>query len=184
MNNYNDIKCGISCKMTIEKSFEPVVTWVEDNMNIIFVIAQFMSRFKDTLKESGIDITDATYDSNHINNGIDYNINDEMLIRVTSMNDLIIPKTNSLCVSLMERGNFNSFVQSYYIIEFKKDEYIKCTDEWHRSSSHIIPETSEKYTAIDKKLHVAVDKQIADIDKEIKIKDMRKSPLVEWKENK
>ena len=183
MNNCEDIKFDISCKMTIEKSFEPVATWVEDNMGIIFCIGQFMSRFKDTLKESGINITNVTYDSNHIT-GIDYNINDEMLIRVTSMNDLIIPKTNSLCVLLMESGDLHSFVHSYYTIEFKKDEYIKCTDEWHRSSSKYIPETSEEYTALDEKLHVAVDKQIADFDKEIKIKNIRKYSSIEWKENK
>ena len=175
MNNNEDIRFDITCKMTIEKSFEPLVTWVEDNMNIIFCIGKFMSRFKDTLKESGIDITNVTYDSNHIT-GVDYNINDEMFIRVSSMNDAIIPKTNSLCVSLIEHCDSHSFVHSYYIIEFKKDEYIKCTDEWHRSSSNIIPETSEEYKAIDEKLHIAVDKQISDIDKEIKIK--------EWMEDK
>lgn len=168
--------------MTIEKSFEPVITWVEDNMNRIFCIGQFMSRFKDTLKECDIDVVSTKYDSTCMD-CIDYEINDKIFIRVTSMDRSIIPKDNSLYVLFLERFDtgcdFRSFVHSYYIIEFKKDEYIKCTDEWHRAPFNGSSLSPEEYLAFDEKLRIAVDRQIADIDKEFKSKKTRKSSSIE-----
>ena len=179
-----DIKFDISCKITIQQSFEPVATWVEDNMNRIFCIGQFMSRFKDILEECGINISDVIYDLNHMD-CIDYDINDKMFIRITTQDCSILPKDNSLYVLLLERfgsdSDLRTFIHSYYNIEFRKDEYIRCINEWHRSSNNGMPSSPEEYKSIDEKLHVAVDRQIADIDKEIQIKNTRKSSLVEWK---
>lgn len=175
-------KFDITSTITIENSFEPVITWVEDNMNRIFCIGKFMSRFKDTLKECDIDVVNVKYDSTRMD-GIDYEINDRISIRVTSWARSIIPKNNSLYVLFVERidtgSGFRNIVHSYYIIEFKKDEYIKCTDEWHRPSFGDIVIPPEEYKAIDEKLRIAVDRQIADIDKEIKSKKTRKSSSIE-----
>ena len=175
----DDVSFGISLKMTIEKSSEPVITWLEDNTNRIFCIGRFMSRFKETLKECGIDVVNTKYDSTNFD-GINYEINDKIFIRVSSKDQSsLFPINNNLHILFMEKidtscGSRN-FVHSYYIIEFKKDEYIKCINEWHMSSSKhskYVPELKE-YKEIDEKLHIAVDKQISDFDKEIKIKNYR-----------
>lgn len=178
----DNFKFDISCTMTIEKSFEPVITWVEDNMNRIFCIGKFMSRFKDTLKECDIDVVNTKYDSTRMD-GIDYEINDRISIRVTLVDQLLFPKANSLYVLFLERfdtgSDFRSFVHSYYFIEFKKDEYIKCTDEWHRAPFNGSSLSQEEYLTFDEKLRSAVDRQIADIDKEFKSKNTRKSSSIE-----
>lgn len=175
-------KFDITTTITIENTFEPVITWVEDNMNKIFCIGKFMSGFKDTLKECDIDVVDTKYDPTRMD-GIDYEINDRISIRVTSMDRSIFPKDNSLYVLFLERwdegSGSHSVVHSYYIIEFKKDEYIKCTDEWHRSSFGDIAVPPEEYLAFDEKLRIAVDRQISDIDKEFKSKNARKSSSIE-----
>ncbi|MBR5297004.1 MAG: hypothetical protein IKU29_03940 [Parabacteroides sp.] len=178
---FDNFKFDITCKITIENSFEPVITWIEDNMNKIFCIGKFMSRFKDTLEECDIAVVNTKYDSSM--DCIDYEINDRISIRVTLIDQLLFPKANSLYVLFLERFDtgcdFRSFVHSYYFIEFKKDEYIKCTDEWHRAPFNGSSLSPEEYLAIDEKLHIAVDRQIFDIDKEFKSKNTQKSSSIE-----
>jgi hypothetical protein len=100
--SYNK-ECDLEVKLTIKKSFMPVVDWMEDTIHRIVHFGEFINKLKPELEENDVTIRDIIYpkeDERNCGPFIIFDINEDYCIKFSTVGTIL---KDCLTVTLNEK---------------------------------------------------------------------------------